>query len=450
MGAWQIGQIMQARVVKQAGPQTLLLQVNNQRLLAESNVALSAGQRLELTVAQLGDKPVLQARLLSPVATGASQAQGGQSAAPLPGRSGEVPVTQAGLPPNPSPKPAPQASLQLAANILLKQALSRQSSMAGLLANIAALNSDAARSTPLPPAVEAIVKQLYANLPSAARIEQAQQLKQAVNNSGVFLENKLNQAVRGKPDMDMTRALQQSLQGPGDKPSAVSVGGVDLKATLTRLLGAIQQVSRGAAAQGSPAQPGTSATQTPPLPFAPPPLRGQAPQPQARAEASVQQLASLPLLLAELSQQGEAALSRIQLHQAASLPAAEPTANSWALELPIRHGGQVDLFDMVIEEETSQQQGDDDHGHPWSVTLAFDLNGLGPVYAKLRLNQDKVSTLFWAEHDETVRLFNQHLDELLQRYRDHGLETAELRCFQGPPPGAPGRNAPHVVLDVKA
>jgi len=452
--AWQVGQIMQARVVKQASPQAVILQVNNQQLLAETNISLPAGQRLELIVAQLGDKPVLQARLVGnpPGAPQTTPQTGTAATTTSAARNAE------GLPSQPntttgSPATArPQATQQAAINTILKQALPKQASMANLLANIAQL-SQPGRSALLPTPVETIVKRLFQQLPAADKIGTPQQLKQAISNSGVFLENKLNKSSNDKTANTLKEALRQTLQAAETKADAgkPSPTGTDLKASLLRLLSAVQQTTRVTAPKGSPLQP-DSATQTnlQPLPFTPPPLRGQLPQPQPKAEATLQQLGTLQLQLFELGRQTEAAVARTHLHQAASMPGGDQTVNTWALELPLRNGQQIDLFDMVIEEEKGGDREDQQAGHPWSITLAFDLAGLGPVYARLRLLNDKISTLFWADRPETTRLFNQHLNELMQRYRDNGLEPAELHCFQGPPPGSAGRNTPQIVLDVKA
>lgn len=455
IGAWQIGQILQAQVIKQASPQAVILQVNSQPLLAETNISLAAGQRLELTVIQLGDQPVLQARLIASASAAPSRPPGNNpggntagSTLPSP-RAADSPSAQAGVTDNRSAMASRQAANQIAINTLLKQALPKQASMAGLLANIALLNNQPGRIVPLPGAIESIVKQIYRQLPTADRVGNAQRLKQGVANSGIFLENKLSKGAADNTGGNLKQALQQTLQA-GEKP-AIATTGSDLKAGLLRLLSAVQQATRVATTpQGSLMQPGGAPVNLQPPPFTPPTLRGQPPQVQHKAEATMQQLGTLPLLLLELGRQTEAALARTQLHQAASLPGGEQTPNSWTFELPLRNGQQIDLFDIVIEEKKAREQDDGQEGHPWNITLAFDLDGLGPVYARLRLIKDKVSTLFWAERAETTLLFNRHLNELSQRYREAGLEADELRCFQGTPPGTAGRNAPHIVLDVKA
>ncbi len=481
VNTWQVGQVLQAVVVKQAAPQSVILQVNNQQLQADTNVSLTAGQRLELTVAQTGDKPVLQARLLTPTATSTppatttpdskSQAQNAaakvtksstmlNSSSTQGTRSSDNISPQSSLPPTRSAPSAPQAApatTESTINNLMKQALPKQASMTSLLANIAWLNNQTSQTTPLPKSILDIVKQLYKEIPAKENLTESKQVKQSINNSGIFLENKLQKTATDKTGGNLNQVIKESLLAKPDKAGASPANtglekiGTDLKASLLRLLGTINQVARTTPKQSSHTAAILPSTNTPALPFTLPTMRGNAPQAQPKVETNLQTVqGNFPLLLLELGKQTEAALARTQLHQAASLPAGEQTNINLAFELPIRNNEQLDLFDVLIEEEKPNEQDEEDNKHPWSITLAFDLEGLGPVHAKLKLVENKISTLFWAERAETSQLFNQHLSDLVQRFQQSGLEADELHCFQGTPPGAAGNTMPHIVLDVKA
>jgi len=96
------------------------------------------------------------------------------------------------------------------------------------------------------------------------------------------------------------------------------------------------------------------------------------------------------------------------------------------MELPIRHGDQVDVFDLRIEEEEPHPHGENTTSPRWSVRLSFDLAGLGPVHALISLQAESVATRFWVERPETARLF------------DHWLETLESRRRSGSPTPDPG------------
>ena len=434
IGNWQVGQVLQATVVRQASPQSLILQIANQQIQAETTVSLPVGQRLELRVSQLGEKPIMQARLLSPT--------------PLTTSTPQTITTT----PQPTNQPLPA---EVAINTILKQALPKQASMATLLANLAWLNQSASKALPIPPAVLDIAKQLFNQLPAKEQLSNRGQLKQGILNSGVFLESKLNKLASDKTSPALKQTIQQSLQPQAEKTdasNATNKPSADLKIGLLRLLGAIQQISKTGTApapQNQPLTPTTTQLGTLPLPYTPPPLRGTTPQPQAKATANLANLASLPSLLLELGKQVESALSRTQLHQAASLSAGEPGPTNLAFELPIRNNQQIDIFDIVINNEEEQRdQDEEDKKQQWGISLAFDLDGLGPVYAKLKMIDNKISTTFWAKDTETTQLFNQNLDNLRQRYHQAGLESSELCCYPGTPPASPTSNLPHIVLDI--
>jgi hypothetical protein len=326
-----------------------------------------------------------------------------------------------------------------------------------LLANIAWLNNQTSQTTPPPKPILDIVKQLYKDIPVKENLTDSKQVKQSISNSGIFLENKLQKVASDKTGSNLKQVIKEALLAKPDKAEATSTKaslektGADIKASLLRLLGSIVQVARITPKQGSTTAPTLPTTNSPALPFTPPTIRGSAPQAQQKVDANVQAAqGNLQLLLLELGKQTEAALARTQLHQAASLSAGEQGNINLAFELPIRNNEQLDLFDIIIEEENANEQDEEDAKHHWSITLAFDLDGLGPVHAKLRLVDNKISTLFWAERAETSQLFNQHLSDLIQRYQHSGLEADELHCFQGTPSGATNSAMPHIVLDVKA
>jgi len=342
----------------------------------------------------------------------------------------------------------------LAINSILKQALPKQASMATLLANLAWLNQSAGKTTPIPAAIIDIAKQLLKQLPGKDGVSNRGQLKQNILNSGIFLESKLNKLASDKTAQTLQQTIKQSLQmqlGKTQESTAASATdkpSTDLKLGLLRLLGAVQQIAKTGSTtplQAPLSQPGS---QPLPLPFTPPPLRGNTPQPQSMAKANLSGLAKLPLLLLELGKQVESSLARTQLHQAASLPASEQSPTNLAFELPIRNNEYIDIFDVVITEEDKKKQGEKDRKQQGGISLAFDLGGLGPVHAKLRMIDNKISTTFWAENTETTRLFNQNLENLRQRYQQAGLESSELCCYRGAPPQSVNSNLPHIVLDI--
>ncbi|MDZ4260920.1 MAG: flagellar hook-length control protein FliK, partial [Pseudomonadota bacterium] len=109
-----------------------------------------------------------------------------------------------------------------------------------------------------------------------------------------------------------------------------------------------------------------------------------------------------------------------------------------------------DLFQFLIEEHKGERDENEEQQRRWSITIALELEALGPMYVRLQLEDGKISTTFWANSADTTALISQNLAELAQRYQQAGLESSELRCFHGQPPETANSTLSTIVLDVKA
>ena len=157
---------------------------------------------------------------------------------------------------------------------------------------------------------------------------------------------------------------------------------------------------------------------------------------------------SLQQIQKELLTQTDSSLARIRLVQLANVPDGDQRM-LWMMEMPIKHGDRVDVFQIRMERERSQSK-DKDAEHTWTIHLAFDLQELGPVHAQVRLRNRQVSTLFWANNANTLSLINQQSNLLIDALRKEGLEVNSVVCQQGSPP----RNAASIrarsILDERA
>ncbi len=144
------------------------------------------------------------------------------------------------------------------------------------------------------------------------------------------------------------------------------------------------------------------------------------------------------LLRPELQKQAEAAVARVQLTQLASLPQDRASGLEWLLDLPIRRGTETDLWSLQIrygQDENTRNAREQTAG--WTVYLAFDLPGLGPMQARVSLRGEEISTAFWATEAGTVPYLQEHLRELREHLEEAGLTVAELQCHRGSMPSFP-------------
>ncbi len=168
----------------------------------------------------------------------------------------------------------------------------------------------------------------------------------------------------------------------------------------------------------------------------PPPFPGAAPAPQAAVQATLDLLNRIGNLRTDLLRQTEVALARLQLHQLASQPRnAERSLLEWLFEIPVRRGDDIDLWSMRFTRERPQHEAQKRKiQHKWSVQLAFDLPGLGPVQAQVTLHGERVSTRFWTSNETSLPLFRENLQSLQKMLGRVGLEVGKLDCVPGPMP----------------
>lgn len=380
---WQAGQILEAVVVS-ADHGTLTLRIGNLLVQAQTQSPLKPGQTLNLQVLKAGVPPVLQL-----------------------------------VPEESAPDPA---------LVALRSALPRQDGLPPLLANLAQLaqTTGGRAQLPLPAPSAQAGEQVFNHLPGVETVTTPRGLRQALLDSGLFLENRLAQALSNgqPPNLD-----------------------ADLKAGLIRLLTTLT----GARPSEQPATSASAATADRPVPT-PPPLRGAPVTPQARSEPNLAAHLSSAQNTNTLAHQVESGLARIQLGQLASVPSTPDARPLWMLELPVRNGSDTNVFHLQIDQEGSRG-GRDAPTPMWSVTLAFDLAALGPVRARVTVVDKQVSVGIWTEHESTAQLFDRHLQTLGTRLQESGLRVGHLTCQTGAPQQPepdPNTDNTNPLLSVKA
>lgn len=370
--AWRVGQILHAMVVSADAQGTMTLKINNAFIQAQAHRQLPAltGQSLQLQVTSTRPQTVLQVMNLS---------------------AKDDPITRA-----------------------LRTALPQQTTLTPFLTNIARLADPGANkaSAPTPQSLIQLAQQFFNNLASTAQVTTAAGLKEAVNNSGTFLESKLAQLAGDNPDIRLPLSL-------------------DFKAGLLLLRQALTtqapmnppQDVLAAPRHAAPEPPVSGNRPAPPVPGAPTPTIITSAAPNVTLE-----------LTTSLATQVEGALARLHVNQLASL-SSPPGSPLWAMELPLRHDNQIDLLQLRIEQDATMHTAGAQE-RSWSISLGLELEDLGPVYARITLLGQQVSVTLWAEENATAILANHHMEHLQHGLTHAGFHTGTLQCQPGKPPHA--------------
>ena len=415
--AWSVGQLLQATVVAPVQPQRVTLLIGGSRMEAETNTPLRPGQKLTLRVEQRGETTLL--RVVN------QQAQ-----------SSEV-QTRA-----------------------LRAALPRQTPLPPLLANLLLLaRAPEQVRHESAPAWAKFARTLVRDLPEPQTLTSRDGLRRAIDNAGTFFESRVARAVGGAaqfPNQDFKGNLlrfvgfldRESTQPPPTKsrvpdvPARPSASGTRGTPGATAAGGAVNDVQKSPASQPTPVRVGGSvnaatASSTP----------GQ-PQPRQFLSASLALLNTPAKVAGELQSQLEGAIARVQLHQLNSLSAEEGAKPSWAVEIPVRRAEQVDVWSLRITEEAPGSA--EAPAGRWCISVAFELEPLGPVHARLTLQDQKVSASLWAESSATADLIGRHAVELREMFDAAGLSVGDILCVQGTPPRDQLESSPSRLINLEA
>lgn len=171
---------------------------------------------------------------------------------------------------------------------------------------------------------------------------------------------------------------------------------------------------------------------------------------QARSSGQSELPAGSPLKpLIELLAQAEGAISRVRMNQLISLPVHDETRQVWQFEIPVIQENHTDSFLVRLEQKKSGSGVP--HDHSWAVTIDFDLQPLGPVSARINLQQGEVSSLFTAEKKVTVARLERALPKLHQALIKSGLKVGNLSARSGNIEKRDfGIPVPYPLLDEKA
>ena len=423
--SWQIGQVLTAEVLAPAQDGVTLLRINGALMSTQTTLPLTPGQTLQVKVIATGTPPVLQ--IITPETT-----------------------------------LAPTTSDTLSQS--LRGALPRQVPLSPLLANLVWLAQTKNGSVSgLPPAVVETARQVFSTLSTPQDLSTGAGLSASLQRSGMFLEARLSQADTTTLETDFKAGLLRlrevllttDVQGRTNVAGGRTPGATEATASAP-----------GKTSQTNPVQtlPQTGTTvetrvhvQAPIAPLsdsatsAPPPLRGAPVHAQPVTGPTLAEAGLRAEPTAELLNQVQGGLARVQLSQLASLPNSDSSPPAWVLELPVRHAGESHVIQVRIE-------ADDPSSHPeqagqerkdWSVTLALDLKGLGPLHIKVSLREEKVSASFWADQGETVELLTQHLDQLRNQMNKAGLNVASISCATGCRPPPRNNHGSPPLLDIK-
>ena len=327
------------------------------------------------------------------------------------------------------------------------------------------------------------------NQPSTGQTNPGQLVKQAMSQSGIFMESKLALASQqgsltstgastqsSSLMTNATAALAQAIKSvssnspsnasaspvsttaaasaaslPGTTVTSSAAAPTDLKSTVSQLINTLNTIY--AAKHSSTGQaPRFVAESDPAL------LVNPFNFPSALSSAKSASQSDRDVSVGDLLKRLAGALNRIQfqqlnsLYQAQSASTDTTTIQTWQMELPfLSPQNQIDSVQLRIDEEKAKDDNNDDSGKKskWKLALTFDLEELGPIFIQVNLTPPTVSSTIWAENQATLKLINQEAHNLRASFSELGLTVEDITCRQGQPNMKKTRLDQQIV-DIKA
>lgn len=410
---WKVGQVMNATAERNVNAQdTILLRMGQSILEAKTPIALKAGDQLKLLVKSLvGDTPVLK------IQTAATD----------------------------------NSSRVIAQN--LKTFIAQQKDLTGLLQ----LSQKIIESPTIPKIIKQQLTNLHLQLPSAEQAMQAKTLKKLIQNSGVFLESKLN---KQQINTLKVASLNHDIQNQDIKSHLLKIS-AQLKSvapeltinpqvnTTKNIPSVINQFIQGkinlvqlstlltnqlSTGQSQLIQQFLNTTDKTLLPkemlnsFTALLNHIQQQTTPQKTQGELSSLLKTMVLLQELKTNIDGALAKITSQQLTALAREADDLLLLLFDLNLKTEDENHLIQFRLAEEESAQ---DKNTSGWTVTLNFNFKELGPIQAKLHLADNNMSTVFQAEKESTANNISEQIHLLDTALRDIGFDAINLGIIQG-------------------
>jgi hypothetical protein len=320
----------------------------------------------------------------------------------------------------------------------LRATLPQQQNVSQLLANLAKLSSMPDQQ------LAAIGKGFVDAIAGRAQSSDPDGLRQAILQSGLFLENQL--AKGQAPAGDLKRALlklsqqisQQLASDPknsgSDFPPAKTEGKspplareYSPQSRLSPSLNGAHATTPKLSSQSYPQSPVTKPSGTE--------LPGEL-RPQGRQLPTLRQADSNTDILQQVLRDVRGTIARQESHQLQHLQQSDKSQAQYMIELPVRSNDGIDVWQLHFgkfeqkhkdQQNLQEQTAAEKPQHNWTVTLSFDLPGLGPIKAQVTQTPD-INIRFSADNSATTALIESQRHQLEQSLESQGVSTQSIQC----------------------
>ena len=380
----------------------------------------------------------------------------------------------------------------------IRQTLPKQMQFAPLFNNIQFLRKPEKQLLPkIPLLAQRHLKSLTDNFSSAKQLSQATGVKQAILNSGLFLESKIAkhndtqtpiaaiksdfkakvyQIIETLKQYQNSKTNTQEKTGPESKKQDSQItenpmaslkkhkvskqnqnpmmrNNPIVKAATTKLTATnLNQNETKANTQMLPGQkqvalmPGLHRTANAPLTHSitAPDESKHSPSSNQSSVLTIQKqptvnLATLQNIIDpeeaidEIIRQLTGSLAKLQYTQLTNLTQDLQSPLHLYVDIPIQEDERTDILQLQIHEE-EKNESTDPNERTWHICMAFDLPDLGMMQVSLTLKRETLSATLWTEKNWAKELIDKELSHLRTELEHEGIVICELDCHLGSSP----------------
>lgn len=286
----------------------------------------------------------------------------------------------------------------------------------------------------VPEALKDIAAKIVQNLPPKEQLVTSQGLKQAIADSGLFLEAKLPPAIaqaeliKELPQLIKNASVPQSLQRiatellqnltqkdpllntPPVKPSVASPLLANVGETAKTSADSITELITGD--------------------FKANLLKFIQALKQEITLHSDQQTSQTDLdLLKNLQHKTENTVAKLVLDQLMSLPKDDNPKQLWIIDIPFMDRQRAESVRIEVQRDKENQRPADNGD--WSVNITITPPELGTIHCAVSFRHDLINTFFKSQNSQTTELIKHNLDYLKNQLEQSGLKTGHMDAHDG-------------------
>ena len=326
----------------------------------------------------------------------------------------------------------------------INQLVTRQQALPQLIASLKEVASQTNQAnTFFTPNFKAQVESVLQQFPQLSQLSTGKEVKNAVNNSGLYLESKILNSTNSTNLTNSTNSTANTLtvsKNITTPTGNTQISSMDLKAGLSRLVTLINNndavfipkpltsessVYKNIAFDGLIKSQIRSATF-----FDVPGNIAHAQVQKVIPESNLFQLNNHLLLQTRILDQLESVLSRIVVTQLQTREGGDQSFLN--VEIPFRHNDQQEILQLKIREEFRKKEAEQGN-KIWTVNMAFNLQSLGGIRIYITLDKNDLAIQFWTEEKESQQLFKNYFSLLKERLTAADFTISQLTAFHGIP-----------------